>query len=168
MNRRKLLIAFAAMAVLLAVLAPEAMARAGGGSSGFSGGGGGGSGVHGKGVALYIIFRLLLDIALIGHGLGFLFLIGLVLLYFFVTRWLPAMQANWAERTAGRGGGHKKTSERERRVELAAAEAADENPEFDPDHVRSTARNLFFEIQKAWDSEDRVHLRGLVASDLLA
>ncbi|MGH2869626.1 MAG: TIM44-like domain-containing protein, partial [Solirubrobacteraceae bacterium] len=41
-------------------------------------------------------------------------------------------------------------------------------PEFDPDHVRSTARNLFFEIQKAWDSEDRVHLRGLVASDLLA
>jgi predicted lipid-binding transport protein (Tim44 family) len=168
MNRRKLLVAFAAMAVLLAVLAPEAMARAGGGSSGFSGGGGGGTGVHGKGFALYIVFRLLLDIALIGHGLGFLFLIGLVLLYFFVTRWLPAMQANWAERTASRGGGRKKTSERERRVELAAAEAADEDPEFDPDHVRSTARNLFFEIQKAWDSEDRVHLRGLVASDLLA
>src|SRR5450759_5324653 len=154
MNRRKLLIAIAAMAVLLAVLAPEAMAAAGGGSSNFSGGGGG-SGVHGKGFARYIIFRLLLDIALIGHGLGFLCLIGLALLYFFVTRWLPALQANWAARTASRGGGGKKTSERERRVELAAAEAADEDPEFDPDHVRGTARNLFFEIQKAWDSEDR-------------
>ena len=33
MNRRKLLVAFAAIAVLLAVLAPQAMARAGGGSS---------------------------------------------------------------------------------------------------------------------------------------
>jgi predicted lipid-binding transport protein (Tim44 family) len=167
-RRARVVLALAVAAVVAAVFAPEAMAAAGGGSSNFSGGGGGGSGVHGKGFALYIIFRLLLDIALIGHGLGFLFLIGLALLYFFVTRWLPAMQANWAERSASRGGGRKKTSERERRVELAAAEAADEDPEFDPDHVRGTARNLFFEIQKAWDAEDRVHLRGLVASDLLA
>ena len=34
--------------------------------------------------------------------------------------------------------------------------------------MRETAKNLFLEIQKAWDAEDRVHLRGLVASDLLA
>jgi predicted lipid-binding transport protein (Tim44 family) len=166
MSRGKLLIAFGAMAVLLAAFAPEAMAAAGGGSSNFSGGGGG-SGVHGKGFAIYIIFRLLLDIALLGHGLGLLVLIGLGLLYLFVTKILPSWQAAWAER-AGTAGHKKKTSERERRVELAAAEAADEDPEFDPDHVRSLARNLFLEIEKAWDGEDRVHLRGLVAPELLA
>jgi predicted lipid-binding transport protein (Tim44 family) len=167
MSRGKLLIALAAMAVLLAVFAPEALAAAGGGSSNFSGGGGGGGGGSGKGFAIYIIFRLLLDIALLGHGLGLLVLIGLGLLYLFVTKVLPSWQAAWAER-AGTAGHKKKTSERERRVELAAAEAADEDPEFDPDHVRSTARTLFLEIEKAWDAEDRVHLRGLVAPDLLA
>ena len=52
-------------------------------------------------------------------------------------------------------------------MELAAAEAAEEDPEFAPDHVRATARDLFFEIQNAWDAEDRVHLRGLVGPDLL-
>ncbi|HEY5189607.1 MAG TPA: Tim44-like domain-containing protein [Solirubrobacteraceae bacterium] len=166
MSKRTLLIALAIVTVATAALAPDAMAAAGGGSSGFSGGGGGGSGA-GHGFALYIIFRLLLDIALLGHGLGFLFLLALGLLYLFVTRVLPAWQARWAERAAS-AGGKKKTSERERRVELAAAEAAEDDPEFAPDHVRATARTLFFDIQTAWDAEDRVHLRGLVAPELLA
>ena len=77
------------------------------------------------------------------------------------------MQASWATR-AGAPGRARHNAKRERRVELAAAEAAEDDPEFAPDKVRATARSLFFEIQKAWDAEDRVHLRGLVAPDLLA
>jgi predicted lipid-binding transport protein (Tim44 family) len=167
-RRRAALVALAAV-ILAIVAAPAALAAAGGGSSGFSGGGGGGGGGgHGSGFALYIVFRLLLDIALLGHGLGALVLVGLGLLYLFVTRILPRMQETWAERAAQRTGGRRKTSDRERRVELAAAEAADEDPEFAPDHVRAMATRLFMEIQTAWDADDRIHLRGLVGPDLLA
>lgn len=160
-------IALLALAALVGalIIAPTALAAAGGGSSGFSGGGGGGG--HGSGFALFIIIRLLIDIALIGHGLGALFLIALALLYWFVTRGLPKLQAWWAERAAQRSGGHRKTSERERRVELAAAEAADEDPDFAPNRVRATARDLFMAIETAWDAGDRFAMRGLVAPDLL-
>ena len=136
-RRRLALIALAALAVAL-VVAPAALAAAGGGSSGFSGGGeGGGGGGGGSGFALFILFRLLIDIAVIGHGLGLLFLLGLAFLYWFVTRGLPKLQAWWAERAAQRSGGRQKTSKRERRVELAAAEAADEDPDFAPERVRA-------------------------------
>ena len=168
MNRRRLtLIALIVMAIAL-VLVPSALAAAGGGSAGFSGGGGGGGGGHGSGFALYIIIDLLIHIALLGHGLGALVLIALALLYFFVTRGLPAFQAWWATRAASRTGGKRRTSQRERKVELAAAEAAEDDPEFAPDQVRATATKLFTDIQKAWDADDRVHLRGLVAPELLA
>ena len=166
-RRRLALIALAALAVAL-VVAPAALAAAGGGSSGFSGGGeGGGGGGGGSGFALFILFRLLIDIAVIGHGLGLLFLIGLAFLYWFVTRGLPKLQAWWAERAAQRSGGRQKTSKRERRVELAAAEAADEDPDFAPERVRADARALFLDIEKAWDSGDRFAMRSLVAPDLL-
>ena len=52
-------------------------------------------------------------------------------------------------------------------MELAAAEAAEEDPDFAPDHVRAAGRNLFIAIEKAWDSGDRFAMRGLVAPDLL-
>ena len=166
-RRRLALIALAALAVAL-VVAPAALAAAGGGSSGFSGGGeGGGGGGGGSGFALFILFRLLIDIAVIGHGLGLLFLLGLAFLYWFVTRGLPKLQAWWAERAAQRSGGRQKTSKRERRVELAAAEAADEDPDFAPERVRADARALFLDIEKAWDSGDRFAMRSLVAPDLL-
>jgi predicted lipid-binding transport protein (Tim44 family) len=166
-RRRLALVALAALAVALLV-APAALAAAGGGSSGFSGGGGGGGGGgHGSGFALFILFRLLIDIAVLGHGLGLLFLIALALLYWFVKRGLPKLQAWWAERAAQRGGGHRKTSERERRVELAAAEAADEDPDFGPERVRAAGRTLFMDIEKAWDTGDRFAMRGLIAPDLL-
>lgn len=165
-RRRIALVALAAVAVVL-VVAPAALAAAGGGSSGFSGGGGGGGGGHGGGFALFIVIRLLIDIAVLGHGLGALVLIGLALLYLLVTRGLPKLQAWWAERAARRSGGHRKTSKRERRVELAAAEAADEDPDFAPDHVRAAAGRLFLDIEKAWDTGDRTAMRGLVAPDLL-
>ena len=163
-TRRAALIAVSAVAVAL-VVAPAALATAGGGSSGFSGGGGGGG--HGSGFALYIVLDLLFHIALLGHGLGALVLIALALAYYFITRVLPKMQAAAAERAAQHAGGKRKTSKRERSVELAAAEAADEDPEFDPDNVRAIASKLFMEIERAWDQDDRMHLRGLVAADLL-
>jgi len=166
-RRRLALVALAVLAVAL-IVAPAALAAAGGGSSGFSGGGGGeGGGGHGSGFALFILIRLLIDIAVLGHGLGALFLIGLGLLYLFVTRLLPKLLAWWAERAAQRSGGSRKTSKRERRVELAAAEAADEDPDFAPDHVRAAGRSLFFDIEKAWDAGDRLAMRALVAPDLL-
>ncbi|MFL5865151.1 MAG: TIM44-like domain-containing protein [Solirubrobacteraceae bacterium] len=166
-RRRLVLVALAAIAVAL-IVAPAALAAAGGGSSGFSGGGeGGGGGGHGSGFALFILIRLLIDIALLGHGLGALFLIGLGLLYLFVTRVVPKLHAWWAERAAQRSGSGQKTSKRERRVELAAAEAADEDPDFAPDHVRAAGRSLFLDIENAWDSGDRAAMRRLVAPDLL-
>jgi predicted lipid-binding transport protein (Tim44 family) len=165
-RRRLVVVALAALAVAL-IVAPAALAAAGGGSSGFSGGGGGGGGGGGSGFALFILFRLLIDIAVIGHGLGLLFLIALALLYWLVTRGLPKLQAWWAERAARRSGGHRTTSKRERRVELAAAEAADEDPDFAPDHVRAAGRTLFLDIEKAWDAGDRFAMRGLIAPDLL-
>jgi predicted lipid-binding transport protein (Tim44 family) len=170
MKRRRRAVLTALIFLALALLiAPAALAAAGGGSAGFSGGGGGGGGGgHGNGFALYIVFQLLFHIALLGHGLGALVLIALALLWFFVTRVMPKMQESWAERAAQRTGGRRRTSDRERRVELAAAEAADEDPEFAPDRVRATATKLFMDIQTAWDADDRIHLRGLVAPDLLA
>jgi predicted lipid-binding transport protein (Tim44 family) len=167
-RRRLALLALAALAIAL-IVAPSALAAAGGGSSGFSGGGGegGGGGGGGSGFALFILIRLLIDIAVLGHGLGLLFLIGLAFLYWFVTRGLPKLQAWWAERAAQRSGGRHKTSERERRVELAAAEAADEDPDFAPDRVRAAGRSLFLDIEKAWDAGDRIAMRALVAPDLL-
>ena len=167
MKRRSLLIAVADVLVIALAIAPSALAAAGGGSAGFSGGGGGGGG-HGSGFALYIVIDLLIHIALLGHGLGAVVLIALGLAYLFFTRVLPGMQAAAAERASKRGGGHHRRSERERRVELAAAEAADEDPDFDPDTVRRTAKRLFLDIQHAWDADDRIRLRGLVGPDLLA
>jgi predicted lipid-binding transport protein (Tim44 family) len=165
-RRRLALVALAALIVAL-IVAPAALAAAGGGSSGFSGGGGEGGGGHGGGFALFILIRLLIDIAVLGHGLGALVLIGLGLLYLFITRIVPKLQAWWAERAAERSGSRQKTSKRERRVELAAAEAADEDPDFAPDRVRAAGRDLFMDIEKAWDSGDRLAMRSLVGPDLL-
>ena len=94
-------------------------------------------------------------------------LIALALAYFFITRVLPKMQETWAERAASKTPGPRKTSKRERRVELAAAEAADEDPEFAPDQVRATAKRLFVEIETAWDRDDRAALSRLVGPELL-
>jgi predicted lipid-binding transport protein (Tim44 family) len=167
-NRKRTILIALAVTVISLIAVPAALAAAGGGSSGFSGGGGGGSGGgHGSGFALYIIIDLLIHIAVLGHGLGALVLIALALLYLFITRVVPKMQAGYAERAASRSGGKHKTSDRERRVQAAAAEAAEEDPAFEADNVRATATRLFMDIERAWDADDRIALRGLVASDLL-
>jgi predicted lipid-binding transport protein (Tim44 family) len=169
MTRRKaLLIAFATLALALLVV-PEALASAGGGSAGFSGGGGegGGGGGSGKGFALFILVRLLIDIALIGHGLGLLFLIGLALIYLFFTRFMPYARQAWENRSNTGRNSRRRVSQRQRRVQLAAAEAAEDDPAFAPENVLATAKQLFFDIETAWDANDRLALRRLVAPDLL-
>lgn len=169
MTRRKaLLIALAVLALALLIV-PEALASAGGGSAGFSGGGGegGGGGGGGKGFALFILVRLLIDIALIGHGLGLLFLIGLALIYLFFTRFMPYARQAWENRSNTGRNSRRRVSQRQRRVQLAAAEAAEDDPAFAPENVLATAKRLFFDIETAWDANDRLALRRLVAPDLL-
>ena len=170
MRRRLLTAAVAAVAlVTLLALAPAALAAAGSGSAGFSDGGGGFSGGGGgfaghgggagRGFALFFLFRALFDIARLGHGLGLLVLLALALLWYLWRRGLPSMERFWQARSRAGHAHRRQTRERERRVELAAAEAADEDPVFGPEHVRAAAGALFTEIQFAWDSEDRLALR---------
>ncbi|HEX4009266.1 MAG TPA: Tim44-like domain-containing protein [Solirubrobacteraceae bacterium] len=165
--KRRLIVAALAVLVIALLAAPVALAAAGGGSAGFSGGGGGGGGGGGSGFALFIVFELLFRIALLGHGLGALVLIAVGLMWLFATRVMPRMQENFAARAAKRSGGRHRSSERERRVELAAAEAAEEDPDYEPERVKASARELFMAIETAWDNQDRIHMRGLVSPDLL-
>lgn len=170
MNRKRLALAALAVLVIALIVAPAAFASAGGGSAGFSGGGGegGGGGGGGNGFALFILFQLLFRIALLGHGLGLLVLVALGLMWWFATRGMPKLQEWLATRAAQRGGSKRRNSKRERRVELAAAEAAEDDPDFAPDRVRATAKRLFMDIEKAWDTGDRHSMERLVSPDLLA
>ncbi|MDX6343562.1 MAG: hypothetical protein QOH87_3700, partial [Trebonia sp.] len=165
-RRTILVIALVAIAVAMIAAAPEAMAAAGGGSSGFGGGGGGGGGGSGRGAGLYILIQVLVRIAVLGHGLGALVLIGLFILYFVFTRFAPGA-SSFA--TARRGQGRtarRRVAERQRRVERAAAEAAEDDPAFAPDVVKPAAIRLFEDIQTAWDAGDRATLNRLVAGGL--
>jgi predicted lipid-binding transport protein (Tim44 family) len=162
-RRRTVLLTLVAVALLALVLAPAALAAAGGGSAGFGGGGGGGGGGgHGSGFALYLLLQLLFRIALLGHGLGALVLIALAVLYFLFTRVIPHARSSGASGRRAR----RRTAKRERRVELAAAVAAEEDPAFAPDAVRANATALFKQVQAAWSRGDRVALSRMVAPDL--
>ncbi|MFZ0043086.1 MAG: TIM44-like domain-containing protein [Solirubrobacteraceae bacterium] len=167
-KRKRILLVGLAVALVALVVAPAALASAGGGSAGFGGGGGGGGsggGGGGNGFALYILIDVLIHIAVLGHGLGALVLIGLALVYLFFTRILPNMRQAAEGRTGT--GSRRQREQRTRRVQAAAAEAAEEDPAFAADSVRRTATRLFNEIESAWDADDRIRLRGLVAPDLL-
>jgi len=147
-------------------------AAAGGGSAGFGGGGGGfhggGGGGGGRGIALYFIFRLLFDLMLWGHGIGALIVVGLILaIVAFKYLGPKAGRMYNSQRSSGRTA-RRQVAKRERRVELAAAEAADDDEAFSPDIVRVQATALFKNIQAAWDAEDRPRLSHLVAPGLLA
>jgi predicted lipid-binding transport protein (Tim44 family) len=141
------------------------LASAGGGSGGFGGGFHGGGGGGGRGFALYILIRILIQLLIFGHGVGAAIVVGLLLLWFLFARVLPNRMS--ARRESGPAA-RRRTAHRERRVELAAAEAADEDPAYAPDTVRSEATVLFAAVQRAWDSADRVQLRRLVAPGLVA
>jgi predicted lipid-binding transport protein (Tim44 family) len=166
MRRRTLFLAILAVAIVALIAAPAALASAGGGSAGFGGGEGGGGG-GGRGAALYFLIQILIRVAIIGHGLGALVLIGVILLWVLFTRMVPRMRSFWsAEQSAGPAA-RRRVSQRQRRVEAAAAEAAEDDPAFAPDRVRPAAAQLFKDIQAAWDAGDRLGLRRLVAPDLL-
>ncbi len=164
-RRRVLVLALIVLAMLL-IAAPVALASAGGGSAGFGGGGGEGGG--GRGAGLYILFQILIRIAIIGHGLGVLIIIGAALLYFLFTRARPNARNFWSARASAGRSARRRTAEREHRVQLAAAEAAEDDPAFAPTMVKPAAARLFTQIQAAWDAGDRDRLRRLVAPDLMA
>jgi predicted lipid-binding transport protein (Tim44 family) len=168
-NRKRLLIALAVVALAALVLAPAALAAGGSGSAGFGGGGGGegGGGGAGKGFAIYLIVRLLIQIALLGHGLGALVLIGLAILYFLFARVVPQAPRFWSAHSSAGPKARRRTAQRQRRVEMAAAVAADEDASFAPDAVKANTSALFKQIQTAWTAGDRTKLSRLVAPDLL-
>ena len=168
-NRKRLLIALALVALLALVLAPAALAAGGSGSAGFGGGGGegGGGGGGGGGVGLFIVIQLLIRIAVLGHGLGALVLIGLGLIYLFFTRVMPQAQRSWSARGSSGTAQRRRTAKRARRVEMAAAVAAEEDEAFAPDAVKANATALFKQVQAAWDRGDRAKLSRLLAPDLL-
>jgi predicted lipid-binding transport protein (Tim44 family) len=176
MTRRRRIAIAAAIVAIAAVLigAPEAFAAAGGGSHSFGGGGEGGGGGGfggdgggGRGVGIYILFQILIRIAVLGHGLGALFLIALAVIWFVFTRMSPRAGGFWSARQKAGRAARSQTARRERRVQLAAAEAAEDDEAFSPDVVRPAAAKLFTDIQAAWDANDRHRLQKLVAPDLL-
>ncbi|MGZ4185063.1 MAG: TIM44-like domain-containing protein [Solirubrobacteraceae bacterium] len=161
----------AAIVAIAAVLigAPDAFGAAGGGSHSFGGGGGegGGGGGGGRGVGIYILFQILIRIAVLGHGLGALVLIALALIWFVFTRTSPTARGFWSARQRTGRAARNQAKRRERRVQLAAAEAAEDDEAFAPDVVKPAAATLFTDIQAAWDADDRQTLHRLVSPELL-
>jgi len=134
-------------------LVASASARAGGGSGGFGGrgfGGRGGGGGHGGGLFILIY--------VFSHPLV-LALIVIAIAAFLIVSWVrsAAYRARMRARRRARG----------RQVELAAAEAAEDDEAFAPDTVREQAAGLFRETQQAWDARDRARLATLVGPDLM-
>jgi predicted lipid-binding transport protein (Tim44 family) len=178
-RRRALLIALVLAALVLLALAPAAFAAAGGGTAGFSGGGEGGFGGGGEGgfsgggggaghaFFIFLIFRAIIDLAIATHGVALIVIAALVAAWWFMTRVFPNMQRSWDARSRQGHARRRETRKRERRVELAAAEAADENPIFGPTAVRTAGAQLFDDIQQAWSNDDRIALRGLITPELL-
>jgi predicted lipid-binding transport protein (Tim44 family) len=167
MSRRVFAGTITVLGALLA-LAPEALARAGGGSSGFRGFGGGGGGFGGRGLGRAFGHGHFFFIPVGGGGGVILVILVIVIIAFLLLYVWPRYQA-WVrgQQSAG-AAARRKVAERERRVELAAAEAAEDDPSFAPDVVRRAASRLFMDIQTAWDAGDRMRLRALVAPGLLA
>lgn len=137
------------------VTATSALAAAGGGSSGFGGGGGGGGfsgggGYSGGGYSG-------------GGGVpvsgGFALVVVLLVVGFVLLTMISAAIATAKMR--------KRRAERVRAVELAAAEASDDDAAFAADTVTEQAAELFLAIQSAWDGRDRRRLHALVGQDLM-
>ena len=85
------------------------------------------AGGGGKGFALYILLQLLIRIAILGHGLGAAVLVGVILIWLVFARVIPSWRS---ARSESGPAARRSTAKRERRVELAAAEAADEDGAF--------------------------------------
>jgi predicted lipid-binding transport protein (Tim44 family) len=112
----------------------------GGGGGGFSGGGGGGAGTSG------------------GDGVAFLIFVGLFLAFLVVSSLLTALQVRRMRR---------RRAVRARQVALAAAEAAADDEDFDPDRVAAAAERLCRDLYEAWSAQDRAALRARLGPDLM-
>jgi predicted lipid-binding transport protein (Tim44 family) len=135
---------------LLALLAPEVLAQAGGGSSGFGGGGGGGggggsSGGGGSGGS--------------GGGSPLLFFVFIVLFAGFVL--FGIVQARIVKRRRAQA-----RAERDARVTTASAEAAEDDPAFAADAVKTAAAALYGALQRAWSERDDAALERMLGPDL--
>ncbi len=139
-------LAVLALAPLLLV-APEALAQAGGGSSGFSGGGGGGGGGGG--------FSGGSGGSDEGGGIGALLFIALV---FAVVMLVPVVK---------RRGRAKARTARDAHVSTASAEAAEDDPAFAATAVKSSAATLYADVQSAWSARDDAALQRMLGPDLL-
>ncbi|MDX6660254.1 MAG: hypothetical protein QOJ55_1076, partial [Solirubrobacteraceae bacterium] len=137
-------------ALTLALAPASALAAAGGGSSGFSGGGGGGGGGRGGGGGF--------SGGAGGVGGPVFGVLILVVLVIFAIYWIYRQAVNAFVRERLR----VRRNKRVRRVALAAAEAAEDDPDFAPDNVRAGAETLFRDVQWAWDALDRDRLQLLV------
>jgi predicted lipid-binding transport protein (Tim44 family) len=169
-RRTSLALAFAFTIALALLLAPAAFAAAGGGTGGFGGGGGGGIGHGGGGKAffLYLIFRAILDLILLAHGVARVIVIAVIVAVVLYVAYGRRMHAWWAARPRSGRAARRRVAQRQRKVELAAAEAAEDDPAFAPEVVRGEAVRLFTQVQSAWDAANRIRLRSLVEPELLA
>jgi predicted lipid-binding transport protein (Tim44 family) len=151
------MVRFLSACALALMLAPaQALAAAGGGSSGFGGGGGGGGGggsfggsggSSGSSGPVDVVFGVLVVIVVI----------------LFVLYWIYRQAVNAFVRERLR----RRRAKRARRVELASAEAAEDDPAFAAERVKTGAQTLFRDVQWAWDALDRDRLRQLVGPELL-
>jgi predicted lipid-binding transport protein (Tim44 family) len=150
------------IALALVALAPAgALAAAGGGSSGFGGGGGGGGGggFSGGGGGYS------------GGGGGHISTGEAIVIGVLVVIVVVAAILYWIYRTIVnafvRERLRRRRADRVRKVELASAEAAVDDPDFAHDAVCASCEQLFRDVQWAWDAVDRGRLRQLVGGDLL-
>jgi predicted lipid-binding transport protein (Tim44 family) len=136
---------FAAL-VITFLMPTAALASPGGGSSGFSGGGGGGGGggFSGGGGA--------------GSGGGSPWVVIVVFTAVALFLAFGGLQA-WRYRRARRA--------RVRRVELASAEAAQDDAYFAADDVKAGAAALQCELTEAWTARDRDRMRAVLDPDLM-
>jgi predicted lipid-binding transport protein (Tim44 family) len=149
------------------LVAPNALAAAGGGSAGFGGGGGGfggggggfgggfgggGGGCSGSNCSGGIAGAVL-------GGIILVVLVGLFLI------WLAHRLAS-AERRLVRAERRRRAGHREQRVQSAAAEAAEEDPAFAAEAVHKEAARLFQAIEKAWSENNQARLQKLVGPEL--
>jgi predicted lipid-binding transport protein (Tim44 family) len=139
----------------------------GGGGGGYSGGGGGsfgggyssGGGGSGEPISLG---------GAIGLAVG---MMALFAAFWLIAVWMrrtdPAAAVGDTRRRMRLDRLRRSRQMRARAIAGAVAEAAAEDPAFDPDAIRSKAATLFREVQAAWDARDRARLAALVAPDLL-
>jgi predicted lipid-binding transport protein (Tim44 family) len=165
----RLALAFLPLILLALSVAGVALGDAGGGSGDYGGGGGGGDyggggggGDFGGGGG---------DGGSSGGGglFGLLVFAGFILIFVFSY----VQSHRKGGRLAATGSrvvsavGRKLRRKRVEQVELAAAEAAQDDERFAPERVRSAGEQLFRHVQSAWDERDEARLAALLGPDLL-